>query len=130
MKSPLPEIARPATFLIAGLITLTVACGEAVDEDAAPRPDDSVKVSNYQRDLPITGVNEETDADDCNAEIARQYIGEPASFETKAEILEAVAPLVNVKWMMPDDSVDDDFNPERLLVQLDASELITGARCG
>ena len=71
-----------------------------------------------------------TDEAGCNAGLARPFVGQEATSETRGELLSAVAPLVTVRWLSPDETENDEVNPRRLTISLDEEGVIQTVRCG
>jgi len=133
MRDPAPScFARLAQPIIAvSALALLAACGNAVDSDTAARPADvAMPATDYERDETALAQTPEPEPDDCNASQVDPYIGRAADFEVRAEVLERIAPLVNVRWLAPGDEVDGEAELERLTIELDEEDVITEARCG
>lgn len=106
-------------------------CGNAVDADAEPSPVD-VEMPDlaYERDDASIGYEGENDPASCNLDRADEFVGMEADYEVRAELLEKVAPLVNVRWIGPNETAEDDQERPRLTVELDENEKIIAVRCG
>ena len=116
-------------LLIALPLYLT-ACGDARDADTVePVPADEATFGDYSRDTPDL-PNPDTEADKCNSRLAAPYIGQELDTDTRGELLTAVAPVVTVRWLGPDDAMTDDLNPQRLNVMYGADDVITSVGCG
>ena len=111
-------------MIAAGLaLFLVSACAQSAPEGEA---DDGVTP-------PLTAepaAAAATGGDACNSSAVVDYLGQEASEETRAALLEAIAPLENVRWVGPNDAMTMDYLPDRLTVELDESGLITTASCG
>ena len=130
------RLAAIAVLGAASALSLT-ACGEAVDADAAPNPAQiDMNATDFERDEIAIGPEGDGDADpaDCNAVLAEPFIGQTVDFEVRSELLETVAPLVNVRWLSPADREelgdDADREMQRRTVELDESETVTAVYCG
>ena len=65
----------------------------------------------------------------CQADPARQYVGQRASSETGAAILQATG-ATNLRWVPPDTAVTMDFRPDRVTVSYDRDSRIERISCG
>ena len=107
------------------------ACGDTTEaENVEPRPMASVPVDDYARVTPSTPPPTDVALEDCNARLASPYIGEQADAQTRGELLSAVAPVTNVRWVGPGTATTEDLDPDRLNVMLDAGDTITALSCG
>lgn len=112
-------------------LMLIAGCGQAVDSDAEPVPADvEMPAVDIERDdVAITDAGDENPAS-CNVDRVDPYVGMQADYETRAEMLEKVAPLVNVRWLSPDDQRTEDREMQRLTVELSEDGEILAVRCG
>jgi hypothetical protein len=65
----------------------------------------------------------------CNAPLARNWIGWPAGGDVRAQIAEAVAPVSDIRYVLPS-MEPDGGNPDRLSILIDTDGSITGVQCG
>jgi hypothetical protein len=123
------------TLAMAGAATLAslalAACGNSVDDDVAPNPAEvDMPAVDYERDDVVLAEEGEEDPSSCNRDRADPYIGRIADYEVRAELLEKVAPIVNVRWLSPGDQASEDREMQRLTIELDDDETILAVRCG
>ena len=123
---------RISSFVLPALAALALAgCGDAEETPIDPEPMEDLapvpRIGPVEQESEVTGPVELTD---CNAVRAEPFIGREADLDTRVALLDAVAPLPNVRWIGPGESVDGNLEPTRLTVFLDADEVITGLRCG
>ncbi len=123
--APLPFL---ATILSACILS---SCGDAVDEGSPPNPAEPVDVAlDYERDdIAIASDQGRKDPASCNAGLAQPFVGKTVDYEVRSELLETVAPLVNVKWITPEDELTDDREMQRLVVRMDGEDVITSVAC-
>lgn len=127
---------RSNSFALAALTLLAplaAACGDAVDADAAPSPEQPVEVAELERDLPepeeTAPAVGEADAR-CRANLAQPFVGQQLDLDTRSELLDAVAPQVLIRFIEPGEAVTDDLNPERLNVSIGEDGAVAEVYCG
>lgn len=140
LTTPLAALCVPIA-----LFTLS-ACGEAVDADTAPRPEtiafpEAIPVNSAATVLQREGAL----AENCGAESAETFIGDTLDYQVRADLLQAIAPQVNVRWLEPglepgldpeaEAASDPDAGPgsasslQRLTVEMDDDKEIISVRC-
>lgn len=65
----------------------------------------------------------------CRRDALTQFIGQPASQQLGARMLEASGARI-IRWVPEGGVVTMDFNPQRITVQLDGANRVEGANCG
>ena len=65
----------------------------------------------------------------CGADKAAKFVGKTATPDVRAQVIEAVGHN-RIRWIGPDTVVTMDFSEGRLNADLNASNRITGFRCG
>jgi hypothetical protein len=65
----------------------------------------------------------------CGADKAAKFVGKAATPDVRAQVIEAVGHN-RIRWIGPDTAVTMDFSEGRLNAELNASNRITGFRCG
>ena len=65
----------------------------------------------------------------CRGEALAQFVGQPSSEELGERMLRASGART-IRWVPKGGAVTMDFSPERLTVQLDASNRVESANCG
>ena len=98
------------SIALAGAPLLLAACATAQpaqDEDIAARPP----------------------ADTCRAEAGQRFVGQRASTETGAAILQATGART-LRWVPPDTAVTMDYRPDRVTISYDRDYLIEQVSCG
>ena len=65
----------------------------------------------------------------CGADKAAKFVGKNATPDVRAQVIEAVGHN-RIRWLGPDTVVTMDFSEARLNADLNASNRITGFRCG
>ena len=121
----------PALALV---LAMSAACSDStpVGEDGdipSQAADTEIPEFDYGR-KPNPEPVAATDEAGCNAGLAEPFIGEEASAETRGQLLSAVAPIVNVRWIDPSEDEDGDVDPRRLTIMLDEAGAIQSAECG
>ncbi len=131
-----PPILSAATLAAMSALMLS-SCGDAVDAETEASPAQiDIEATNFERDDIAIGPEGDGDADpaDCNAGLAEPFMGKAIDYEVRSELLETVAPLVNVRWLTPEDRAEDgaseDREMQRLTVELDADDTVTAIYCG
>ncbi|MEE4154106.1 MAG: hypothetical protein V2I27_08090 [Erythrobacter sp.] len=123
--------ALPLHSIAAGSAALLLAaCGNAVDEDVPPNPADvDMPATDYERDEPPLAPPSIAESEDCNADLVEPFIGREADFRVRSEVLEYVAPIVNVRWLGPGEEGTREFEMVELIIRLDEDDTILSARC-
>ena len=121
-------------YLFAATAFALSACGDSVEvgddgDVAAQAMDVDIPRADYDR-VEAVVTPEPGEPSDCNADLARPYIGQDVDAETRGELLSEVAPIVDVRWLAPGEVTTDDYDGRRLNVSFDENEIITGVRCG
>jgi hypothetical protein len=127
------------TLLVLPLVTLSAltlsACGEAGSADTEPTPENiEMEVATFEPEDTSAGPEAVSGPMACNAALAESFIDRTIDFEVRSELLAAVAPLVNVRWLSPEEraaaSAEEAADPERLTVELDEDDTVTDIYCG
>ncbi len=120
-----------AAFTLILSACILPSCGDAVDEDTPPNPAEPVDVAlDYERDdiaVP-TDANPE-DPSSCNADLAQPFVGRTVDLDVRSQLLETIAPIVNVKWLTPDDTLTGGSENPRMVVRMDGESMITSIAC-
>lgn len=101
-------------IVLAALLATGCARAGAVEEAGAPVPDEAV---------PVRGEG------DCDAAPAQGLIGRAATPELGQEALRLTRART-LRWIQPGGVVTMDYRTDRLNVELDAGNRVTGMRCG
>jgi len=141
-------------LLSAALAVALAACGDTAPEDAAasgapaaqgttattnaevqPVPGSSAgqgpsqTASNAPMSATSTPIPADAAPSACGADKAAKFVGRIATPDVRAQVIEAVGHN-RIRWIGPDTVVTMDFSEERLNMSLDASNRITGSKCG
>jgi len=124
-KSPTPDASASAEP--GGVVATTNATVEPVPTETAPAgtPSASQKAMSSTSSPSPTA----TALSACGADKAVKFVGKVATPEVRAQAIEAVGHN-RIRWIGPDTVVTMDFSESRLNMQLDASNRVTGAKCG
>ena len=130
----MPKLFSTPALLSLGAAFLLASCGEATevgeDNELAVQPANvDIPEADYGRSTDTTRPGE-TEVTLCNADLARPYVGERVDAETRGRLLSEVAPLVNVRWLGPDEAAGEETDPERLTVTFDEEDKIIEVECG
>ena len=108
------------------------ACGDTQNAEEVAANSVNVATAPVPDAGPVELEGPPTSAEptDCNALRAGQYVGQEADAQTRGELLGAVAPVTDVRWINPGEATTDDLKPDRLNIALDAGGVIIGASCG
>ena len=119
-------------FVIPALVGALAACGSSsdVDETGATERAKPVPVTDFSRVTPSARDEDDGDADECRSALAEPYIGQDAGAQTRGQLLSAVVPVTDVRWIGPDDIVTEDNVADRLNITLDEDDVIIAATCG
>ncbi len=121
---------RSSTIAAAAGALLLAACGSAVDSDAEATPTDvDIPAAAFEADTPPLAGDTAPGPMDCNADLVEPFIGRAADFGVRAQVLEKVAPTINVRWLRPDEEDVDTIEMERLTIELDGDNTIIAATC-
>lgn len=120
---------------IAAAALAVTSCGDAVevgdDNELSVQPANvTIPEANYGRETEIAEPPETPEPSLCNADLARPYVGETVDAETRGRLLSEVAPLVNVRWLGPDEDAGEEADPDRLTIRFDENDEITQVECG
>ncbi|WP_160735038.1 I78 family peptidase inhibitor [Altericroceibacterium endophyticum] len=112
------------------------ACGETQPvggQDDAAHVDSEIAQSAPYPDygpVELEGDQELAGPNACNLARAERFVGQLANSDTRARLMKAVAPLLNIRWVGPGMATTDDLRPDRLNVHLNAGNTITRVTCG
>ena len=141
---------RTALLLIAPLAL--VACGDTTPNDAEATPTaagtaattnatvEAVPTATVTTTAPpgatntpmsqtSTPIPADAAPSACGADKAAKFVGKTATPDVRAQVIEAVGHN-RIRWIGPETVVTMDFSESRLNMELNASNRITGARCG
>ena len=121
-----------ATSAADGAVATTNATVEPVPT-ATVTTTASAGASPTARDTPMAGNSTPIPANAppsaCGADKAAKFVGKIATPDVRAQTIEAVGHN-RIRWIGPDTVVTMDFSEGRLNMELNASNRITGTRCG
>jgi len=116
------------------LSPLALACGDATEAEAQPKPAEPVDVDDFDRDIaaadPVSENIGEVDSV-CRAQLAQPFVGETMNLETRQALLDAVEPQVKIRFVEDDEELlSEDLVEDRLNIRTDADDEITEVYCG
>ncbi len=76
-----------------------------------------------------TGGAGDGDAGSCDADGARGLVGEQVSSELGQRAMQ-LSDARSLRWIPPDRAVTMDYRPDRLNIEYDRENRVTGIRCG
>ena len=76
------------------------------------------------------GTATDPNSRNCAAPKVAPFYGRMADDATRAEVMKAIAPQTNIRFLTAGSAVDADARSNRLNVMLDTSGVIRDARCG